>query len=189
MAEFDESTTDIIKFFGGHTSTGVSLDTLGNVKATEQFYTSNAIAFGVTTDSQATSIANNSATVMGYNNEYFDESSNYNGTDTFTAPINGIYHFTARILWDSGVDWDAGDHPWIGFSRNAGTGTHGRRLFRTGNFTDFFTMQTSATIKLDATDTIKVHVYQATGTAQNTYTGGSENAYNWFSGCLIQALS
>ena len=62
----------------------------------------------------------------------------------------------------------------VGFSINDADGSDGRFMIRTGNFTEFFSMQTTAILKLDAGDTVHVDAYQNTGTTLYIYNGGGE---------------
>jgi len=134
-------------------------------------------------------VANNTYTTIPYNSEANDEGGDYNNsTYKFTAPCNGIYFFSAHFLWANDSDWDSGDNPVIGFSVNDAEASDGRLLDRTGNFTEFFSMHTTAIIKLDSGDTVNVDAYQNTGATLNLYNGGGEASYNQFMGTLIHSL-
>ena len=77
----------------------------------------------------------------------------------------------------------------VGFSINDADGSDGRFMIRTGNFTEYFSMQATAILKLDASDTVHVDAYQNTGTTLYIYDGGGEGAYNQFMGTLLHALT
>ena len=137
-----------------------------------------------------TSVANATYTKVEYNSEAVDLGGDYSTTyDRFTAPVNGVYFFRAQFLWSNASNWDSGDNPIIGFSVNDVDASDGRFMIRTGNFTEYFSMQTTAIIKLDASDTVHVDAYQNTGTTLYIYDGGGEGSYNQFMGTLIHALT
>ena len=134
-------------------------------------------------------VADSTYTTVPYNSEANDEGGDYNNaTYKFTAPCNGIYFFSAHFLWGNLSDWDSGDNPIIAFSVNDAAGSDGRLLNRTGNFTEFFSMHTTAIIKLDSGDTVNVDAYQNTGDTLDLYNGGGEGSYNQFMGTLIHSL-
>ena len=136
------------------------------------------------------SVAHDTYTTVPYNNQSYDEGSDYNNsTYMFTAPCNGIYLFAASFLWANTSNWDAGDNPIISFSVDGTTGSHQRVMHRTGNYTEYFSMNTTAIIKLDSGDTVNVEAYQNTDTTLDFYDGGGESYYNQFQGTLLHALT
>ena len=137
-----------------------------------------------------TTVPDSTYTKVEYNNEAVDLGGDYSNVyDRFTAPVNGVYFFRAQFLWDNASNWDAGDNPIIALSVNDSDGSDGRFMIRTGNFTEFFSMQTTAILKLDQGDTVHVDAYQNTGTTLYIYDGGGEGAYNQFMGTLLHALT
>jgi len=137
-----------------------------------------------------TTVAHDTYTKVEYNSEAVDLGGDYSTTyDRFTAPVNGVYFFSAQFLWSNSSDWDAGDNPIISFSINDTDGSDARVMHRTGNFTEYFSMHTTAILKLDAGDTVHVDAFQNTGTTLYIYDGGGEASYNQFMGTLVHALT
>ena len=125
--------------------------------------------------SSSQTVDNTVTTVIIMNNISYDTGSNFNtSTYTFTAPINGFYHFDYRIghwtnatygteavLFVQGVNTTRGQLS-SGTSSNAG----------------------SDTIKLNAGDLVKVVGYSATS---QTLNGTSDPSVTYFSGYLVSA--
>ena len=145
--------------------------TAGNLYASK-FY--NPYKFRVWGSSSQT-VDNTVTTVIIMNNISYDTGSNFNtSTYTFTAPINGFYHFDYRIghwtnatyntevvLFVQGVNTTRGQLS-SGTSSNAG----------------------SDTIKLNAGDLVKVVGYSSTS---QTLNGTSDPSVTYFSGYLVSA--
>jgi hypothetical protein len=134
-------------------------------------------AFLVTPASAQTNIAINENVVVVWGTEVFDTGGNF-ASNTFTAPVTGVYHFDVLLDLEN-FDSAMG----VLFVYIAVTG----RAFRfkmSGNHvaadTDYTSVAFGVTVKLSATNTAVVRVYQSGGTAQLDITTDS-----YFSGFLI----
>jgi len=154
------------------------------------------------TSNDAQAIANNTHTRVIFDTESYDLGGNYDTSAyKFTAPVNGIYHFNAKVLWDNDTDTDAGD--WtpedrhdIAFFKNDGNATPSNANNRvasrlkvvSGTISDYLVMSSISTdLKLDAGDYIEVVVYQNSGVEQHTY-DPNEGEWTQWNGHLITAI-
>jgi hypothetical protein len=127
------------------------------------------------------SVGQNSEVTIPFNNESYDLNNNFSST-TFTAPVNGIYHFDATITW-------------VGFSPNNGYARF--NLFKNDEALygehqspqqNAFSQHLSLDIKLNATDTVKLKAFQNSTSDQSITNVGvfSNNGnYMYFSGHLV----
>jgi len=154
-------------------------------------------AYSDTTGDEQT-INNTTMTRVTFDKIAYDIGGNYDvSAYKFTAPVAGIYHFNAKVLWDdsNAGDWDAGERRDIYLVKNGGTTTisAGDRtdasLYTvTSDLDDKFQMgQISADVKLDTGDFMEVGLYHDSGEAQRTYNQSSELWSSW-SGHLITAI-
>jgi len=139
----------------------------------------------------------------------FDEKLYDNGGDfsisnySFTAPINGIYHFNARIFWDADAsaadgDWAAEDYHQINLVKNDRTSVPAGAEFvaldrRTiqGTVTDvYLSNNVISDLKLDAGDYISVAAKHVTAAGHSQYTYAPTTTYAWtsFTGHLVTAI-
>ena len=155
----------------------------------------------ISTSGDAQTIANNTRTKVTFDATEYDVGGNYDTSAyKFTAPVAGIYHFNAKVLWDNDTDLTAGD--WSAEDRhdiylvkndsNAEPAANAREAAELqvvqGTITDWFMMSSiSGDLKLDAGDFITVVVYQNTGTNQYTYDANDAMWSSW-SGHLITAI-
>ena len=135
-----------------------------------------------------------------FGSKEYDLGGNYDTSAyKFTAPVAGIYHFNAKVLWDNntsaGGDWDAGDRHDIYLVKNdssANPTANAREASELrivgGDIDDTLMMNSiSGDLKLDAGDFITVAVYQNTGDTQYTYDVNDAMWSSW-SGHLITAI-
>ena len=155
----------------------------------------------ISTSGDAQTIANNTRTKVVFDATEYDVGGNYDTSNyRFTAPVAGIYHFNAKVLWDNDTDLGAGD--WSAEDRhdiylvkndnNAEPAANAREAAELqivqGTITDWFMMSSiSGDLKLDAGDFITVVIYQNTGTNQYTYDANDAMWSSW-SGHLITAI-
>jgi len=154
----------------------------------------------ISTVGDAQSIATGTRVNVKFDSEEYDLGGNYDiSAYKFTAPIAGIYHFNAKVLWDnntsSGGDWDAGDRHDIYLIKNDSStnpAANAREASElrvvSGDIDDTLMMNSiSGDLKLDAGDFITVAVYQNTGDTQYTYDVNDAMWSSW-SGHLITAI-
>ena len=78
----------------------------------------------ISTSADDQAIADQTKVRITFDAESYDVGGNYDTSAyKFTAPIAGIYHFNAKVLWDNdkgsaGGDWDAGDRHDIYLIKN-----------------------------------------------------------------------
>lgn len=158
-------------------------------------------AFGVyqSTSADAQTIADSTHTRINFDTKEYDLGNDYDVSEyKFIAPVNGIYHFDARITWDNNVDatagdWTAGETQYIYLRKNddSATPSGGKvavdidKAF--GTVTDVLLMNNlSVDLKLSTGDYITVSAWQNSGTNQYTYDPSGDSIYTTFTGHLIQ---
>ena len=153
------------------------------------------------TSNDAQAIANTTHTRVIFDTESYDLGGNYDTSAyKFTAPIAGIYHFDAKLLWDTNYtsdtgDWEAEERHDIYLIKNDGNANPASANIEvahldlvSGVITDNFVMSSvSSDLKLNAGDYIEVAVWQNSGVTQHTY---SNNEHEWsaWTGHLITAI-
>ncbi len=98
----------------------------GNINLSNKLIIKNYPAFGVYQSASAVAqqIENNAYETIVFDTKLYDNGGNFStGNYSFTAPLNGIYHFNARILWDANEsagdgDWAAEDYNQISLVKN-----------------------------------------------------------------------
>ena len=151
--------------------TGMSIDANGVV-------TNSAVpAFFVRPNAVQTNLAANSLITIVFDQEDYDSGGNFS-SNTFTAPVNGFYHFSCYIRLEN-VDTAASYYMLIW--RLAGISRQGH-LFSPVVSSDptYWAMNSSLTYYLTAGQTAYVDYYQSAG-AQQTDIGTD----SWFSGHLV----
>jgi hypothetical protein len=135
-------------------------------------------AFLATLASEQSNIAVNSAFTILFATEIFDQNADFDtSTYTFTAPVTGRYQLNATMML---VNTDsAATYYQINIV------TSNRIYYHTidtdfGQDAAYFSLQLSALADMDASDTAKVTILQAGGTAQTDI-----NAVSAFSGYLV----
>jgi len=167
---------------------------------TNSHYPSFSAYLSASADAQT--VATGTNTRVNFDSEDYDLGSNFDTSAyKFTAPVNGIYHFDTRILWDNDTDLTAGD--WtaeerhdVWFVKNADgtTPSSSNRVAAdinivSGALSDSILMNNlSADLKLDAGDYITVAVWQNSGTNQYTYDPLDSSLFSSFTGHLITAI-
>ena len=155
----------------------------------------------ISTSADAQTIATATRVNVTFDAEEYDIGGNYDvSAYKFTAPVAGIYHFNAKVLWDNDTDPTAGD--WAAEKRHdiylvkndssaepsAGNREASELRVVSGGVTDVLMMSSiSGDLKLDTGDFITVAVYQDTGTNQYTYDPNDGMGSSW-SGHLITAI-
>ena len=178
----------------------------GNINLSNKLIIKNYPAFGVyqSSSADAQQIENDAYETIVFDEELYDNGGNFSTSDySFTAPMNGIYHFNARILWDANEsagdgDWAAEDYNQISLVKNDRTTApdaadivaQSRNTIQ-GAVTDvYLSNNITSDLKLDIGDYISVAVKHVTAAAHSQYTYAPTNAYIWTSltGHLICAL-
>jgi len=155
----------------------------------------------ISTSGDAQTIASGSRVNVTFDAEEYDIGGNYDTSAyKFTAPIAGIYHFNAKVLWDNDTeptagDWTAGERHDIYLIKNdssANPAANAREASELrvvgGALSDSLMMSSiSGDLKLDIGDFITVAVYQNTGTNQFTY-DVNDGMWSSWSGHLLTAI-
>jgi len=155
----------------------------------------------VSTSADDQAIADQTRVRINFDAESYDVGGNYDTSNyKFTAPIAGIYHFDAKLLWDTNYtldtgDWEAEERHDIYLIKNDGNANPASGNIEvakldlvSGAITDNFVMSSvSSDLKLNAGDYIEVAVWQNSGVTQHTY---SNNEHEWsaWTGHLITAI-
>ena len=163
-------------------------------------------AFGVyqSASADAQQIENNAYETIVFDTKLYDNGDNFSTSNySFTASLNGIYHFNARILWDANEsagdgDWAAEDYHQISLVKNDRTSVPDsadivalERNVIQGAVTDvYLSNRIVSDLKLDAGDYISVAVKHVTAAGHSQYTYGPTNPYTWTSltGHLVCAI-
>ena len=155
----------------------------------------------ISTSGDAQTIASGDSVNVTFDAEEYDIGGNYDTSAyKFTAPVNGIYHFNAKVLWDNNTDptagdWTAGERHDIYLikndsSTNPSANSREASELRVvgGDLGDSLMMNSiSGDLKLSAGDFITVAVFQNTGTNQYTY-DPNDGMWSSWSGHLITAI-
>jgi hypothetical protein len=133
------------------------------------------------TQSATSSNVTGDATVhtQSFATEVYDQNADYDGTDTFTAPVTGRYHFDAGVTL-SGFDGSQTSYQIALVSSNR---TVRKFIGRTPASGETIDTHISVDLDMDASDTCQVKVLAAGGTLV-VDTGGDVER-NYFSGSLI----
>ena len=155
----------------------------------------------ISTSGDAQTIASGSRVNVTFDAEEYDIGGNYDTSAyKFTAPIAGIYHFNAKVVWDNDTDltagdWTAGERHDIYLIKNdsstnpAANAREASELRIVGGaLSDSLMMSSiSGDLKLGIGDFITVAVYQNTGTNQYTY-DVNDGMWSSWSGHLLTAI-
>lgn len=155
----------------------------------------------ISTSGDAQTIASGDRVNVTFDAEEYDIGGNYDTSAyKFTAPVNGIYHFNAKVLWDNNTDatagdWTAGERHDIYLIKNdsstnpAANAREASELRVVGGaLSDSLMMNSiSGDLKLAIGDFITVAVYQNTGTNQYTY-DVNDGMWSSWSGHLLTAI-
>ena len=179
----------------------------GNINLSNKLITKNYPAFAVRQSASADNqeIESGAFETVVFDEELYDNGGNFSTSNySFTAPVNGIYHFNARILWDADAtdadgEWAAEDYHQISLSKNdrASTPTDQNDFiaqFRhtiQGDIEDkYLSNNVISDAKLDIGDYVSVAVKHVTaaGHSQYTYAPTNTNIWTSFTGHLICAL-
>ena len=178
----------------------------GNINLSNKLITKNYPAFGVrqSTSADEQVIETGAFETIVFDEELYDNGGNFSISDySFTAPMNGIYHFNARILWDGNEsagdgDWAAEDYNQICLVKNDRTTVPDEadivaqtRDTIQGTVTDvYLSNNITSDLKLNIGDYISVAVKHVTAAGHDQYTYAPTNTYTWTSltGHLICAL-
>lgn len=166
-------------------------------------------AFGVyqSTTDDAQQIENDAYETVAFSEKRYDNGGNFSTSNySFTAPLNGIYHFNARILWDANEttggnddgDWAAGDYHEISLMKNDRAATPNataivaieRDTVQGTISDDYLSNRIVSDLVLDAGDYISIALKHLTAGTQSQYTYGHSNSDKWggFCGHLVCAI-
>lgn len=96
-----------------------------------------------------------SAGTVPYSNEVFDKNNDYDGTDTFTAPVDGVYLFMSSIMVKHG---GAGEEHH--FQVN-GSNANKTQWYSAGGTNTWDNNDMVCILNLSASDTVRVYVNDA----------------------------
>ena len=132
-------------------------------------------------------IANATATTINFTSEIADRNSDYDGTNTFTAPVTGLYSFSAQVIVDAGTGNDtrfSEAYLYIVTSNREANFYWGDLE---SNADDRLAMQGTALMDMDANDTAIVRVYLSRfGASGSTeIITNNTNLWTFFTGHLV----
>ena len=193
--------------YNGNQYVDRDINIAGNINLSNKLITKNYPAFAVRQSASADNqeIESGAFETVVFDEELYDNGGNFSTSNySFTAPVNGIYHFNARILWDADAtdadgEWAAEDYHQISLSKNdrASTPTDQNDFiaqFRhtiQGDIEDkYLSNNVISDAKLDIGDYVSVAVKHVTaaGHSQYTYAPTNTNIWTSFTGHLICAL-
>ena len=184
----DDSADDLVIGLGSTlgTTTHMSFDETGAVLKPLQ----PAFLVLQTTGITAQTLSDNAATTISFNGEIFDVNSDYDGTNTFTAPVTGKYFFATQVGLDAGSSSNT-SFETIGAQIVASNRTFypnsGGTAYTDSN--DKGWASGSALVDMDASDTctIGLFVKRTGGTATTTtaQVGATTGLGTYWSGHLV----
>ena len=158
---------------GDSSSLALSIDSTGAVTKPLQ------PAFLAKLSSQQANLAINTVVTLLFATEVFDQNADYNNSNyTFTAPITGRYQLNVNVLVTS-IDYDVGYYQ-IQLTTSNRTYYHTFDPDFGGKDYTYFNQDFSVLADMDASDTVKVNIYQSGGAAQTDI-----DAVSTFSGYLV----
>ena len=132
-------------------------------------------------------ISNATPTTINFTTEIADRNADYDGTNTFTAPVTGLYSFSAQVITDAGTTPDTRfSEAYLYFITS-----NREAIFYWGdlesNADDQLAMQGTALMDMDAGDTAFVRVYYSRyGASGGTNTVvHATNLVTFFTGHLV----
>ena len=142
--------------------------------------------FLVRRTSDTSAISQNAWTTIVFNGEDFDTGSDFNVTNgIFSAPVAGYYHFSWQLRFNNVPSTT--DYIWTRLLTTDDTILAG--IVRIDAFADatinYWQTGGSATVHLDAGDTVRVDAYNANGGTGITIDGSSSNYQSWFTGHMV----
>tara|TARA_R100001443_G_C3273995_1_gene158712 strand:+ start:52 stop:573 length:522 start_codon:yes stop_codon:yes gene_type:complete len=153
-------------------STALSIDANGHITMPNQS------AFGAYKGSTQNNPALSTLITVTFGTEMFDKNADFDlSTDTFTAPVTGIYQLNASATLQN-LDTDASYYRIVIVTSNRSFWTIVDPNFSADNAN--FHQSISVTADMDAADTAKVQVFFADGTQQ-----ADIGAETYFSGALL----
>lgn len=153
------------------TVTGTIQTTAGGIKypdgntQVQAFQTINASYYS----NSSTSVPSDTFTTMTFGTKFFDSNNAFSGT-TFTAPVEGIYHFHAQGGF---VQIDPSIPIGARLLKNGST-TYGYTSVRSQAIGSDVTLACDALISLAAGDTVVFQTYQATGSSKSSRSDSSD---------------
>jgi len=159
----DSNITEHSVVRGADGAKGVELSTVFISDAGEMTNASQP-SFNVYTSSALTNMPVTTVHTVPFGTERYDQGNNYNtSTYTFTAPVNGKYHFSTRIQIDQ-IDIDADFYRVIIVTSNKGY-----EFYFSPEFTGdpvYWEIAGSITTEMEANDTCYITIQQIGGVAQ-----------------------
>jgi hypothetical protein len=151
---------------------GMTIDSTGAVTKPYQ------PAFHAKAPGTDSNLSINNTHTLNFNSERFDQNGDYDGTNTFTAPVTGKYQLNVALYLQH-VDKDAS---YIQFEIYTSNKQYYLAMAPNGFDADptYFPFTTSVLADMDASDTAQVKVYQSGGSAILDLDGHSN-----FSGYLV----
>lgn len=157
-------------------SDAVTVDSAGhvNLPLTSSFMATHSVV-------QTNATGNGTVADVEFTNEIYDQNADYNGTQTFTAPVTGRYLFTVNVDCEQTSGLTTGLIKLVTSNRE-----YGSRLGQAADSSDRLGAQLSVVADMDASDTCKVTI-QLVGVGADTAdiaADGSSVKYS-FSGHLL----
>jgi len=170
------------KVIGANDAYSLSLETSGNTALTID---ANGAVIKplqpcvLATNSAQNNFAINTQVNIGFGTEIFDVGSDFNGVDTFTAPITGKYLISVNIRLDN-CDSAANYYHMQIQSSNRDLATDIKDLSVLSADAERWSFAATHIIDMDLNDTVHAEIYQDQGTSQTDV-----QAHSYFSICLI----
>lgn len=143
-------------------------------------------AFSVHGTAGMTNFATNTYHDISFDTEHFDLGSDFNTTTyTYTAPVDGNYFFLVDVRLD-GLDSAATGYRITFVSSNRSYHQY-QKPQGLDQDVDYWPRNATVLAYMDASDTMKVQVYQQGGTAQTDIIDNAD--YHWFCGFRVSDLA
>jgi hypothetical protein len=126
----------------------------------------------------ATTMTNASWTIVPFEDEAYDPASCYNTNGTFTAPVDGVWHFDAHVLLASNAGWGQGETWEMCLYVGETYTSYGTRHTVEFPTTQYAELQLSCDVKLAANATVTIRVYNGSGGNINIHPGALHNFFN-----------
>ena len=129
------------------------------------------------TTSAGSTLTKSATNIVTFATKDYDSHSAWNGTDTYTCPVSGVYRVSTSLLIASGLTWAAGDYVELDVLKN-GSAINSTVNPQQASHTTFATGLISCSVKCVAGDALKIQCFPQKASTGNVVLNNS-GSNNW----------